>query len=180
MIPALLAQIGLPLLVKLVGGALDKIDSPVARTAADALKGVGAAIDTKTITPEQLAEGNRHIEKLAELDSGDYRETIREVNATIRKESESDDSYVRRMRPTFGYVMAATWGLQMTAIAYIIVFKPEFAKEIGGALADLTVIWSVGLSVLGVYVYKRSADKAREAGAPGALERLAGIFGGKK
>jgi hypothetical protein len=180
MLPALLAKIGLPLLVNVVGSVLGKIDNPVAKAAGDAVKAAGVAIDRGEISPEQIAEANRHIEKVAELDSGDYRETIREVNATIREEAKSDDAYVRRMRPTFGYVMAVTWGLQMTAIAWTIVVEPQYAKEVGDSLAALTVIWSVGLSVLGVYVWKRSAEKAADAGTPGALETLANVFGRKK
>jgi hypothetical protein len=180
MLPAILAKIGLPLLVNVVGGMLGRIDNPVAKAASEAVKAAGTAIDRGEITPEQVAEANRHVEKMAEIESGDYRDTIREVNATIRTEAQSEDAYVRRMRPTFGYVMAATWGLQMGAIAYTIVFEPQFVKEVGESLAALTVIWSVGLSVLGVYVWKRSADKAGEAGAPGALEALAGIFVKKK
>ena len=180
MIPALLAQVGLPVLVRLVSGALGKIDNPVAKTAAGALADVGEAIGTKTISPEQVAEANRHVESLAKLESEDYRETIREVNATMRAEATSEDAYVRRMRPTFGYIMAVTWGLQMSAIAYTIIAEPQFVKEVGEALAALTVIWSVGLSVLGVYVWKRSSEKAAEAGAPSALESLANVFGKRK
>jgi hypothetical protein len=180
MLPAILAKIGLPILIDAVGGMLSRIDNPAAKAASQAVGAVGAAIGKGEITPEQIAEANRHVEKMAELESGDYRDTIKEVNATIRAESQSDDPYVRRMRPTFGYVMAATWGLQMGAIAYTIVFEPQFVKEVGDALAALTVIWSVGLSVLGVYVWKRSAEKASEAGAPSALETLAGVFGKRK
>jgi len=67
-IPALLAQIGLPLLVKAVGGALEKIDHPVAKAATSAMNAVDAAIVSKSITPEHLAEANRHTERMTELD----------------------------------------------------------------------------------------------------------------
>jgi hypothetical protein len=170
MIPALLAQIGLPFLVKVIRGAIDKIDHPAAKTAAGALGDVVAAIDAKTISPEQIAETNRHVEAIAGIESGDYRETIREVNATIRAEAASEDAYVRRMRPTFGYVMAATWAAQMAAVAWIIVAQPKDAGPVIEALGALSLMWSVGLSVLGVYVYKRSADKALAAGQePGSV-----------
>jgi hypothetical protein len=182
MIPALLAQLGLPLLVKVVGGALGKIDNPVAKTAAGALADVGEAISVKGIDPAQVAEANRHVETMAALDSEDYRETIREVNATIRAEAGSEDPYVRRMRPTFGYVMAATWALQMAAVAWVIVAAPKDAAQVVEALGALSLMWSVGLSVLGVYVYKRSADKAIAAGQePGsAIAALAERLGGKR
>jgi hypothetical protein len=177
MIPALLAQLGLPVLVKLVGGALKHIDNPVAKTAAGALSEVAQAIDAAKLDPVQVAEANRHLEKLAKLESDDYRETIREVNATIRAESASEDPYVRRMRPTFGYVMAATWAAQMTAVAWVVVAAPRDAAPVIEALGALSMMWSVGLSVLGVYVYKRSADKALGAGqAPESLiEKLQSV-----
>jgi hypothetical protein len=158
MLPALLAQVGLPLLVRLVGGALAKVDHPAAKAASDALAGV------ETLPPERIAEANRHIEALARIDSDDYRETVREVNASLRAEAASEDRYVRRMRPTFGYVMAATWAAQMGAVAWVVVTKPQDAAAVIEALGALSVVWSVGLSVLGVYFFKRSADKALAAG----------------
>ncbi len=169
MIPALIAQIGLPLLAKLVGGALSRIDHPAAKEAAQALEAAGASLG-----PEQVAEANRHLETLARLDSDEDRETLREVNASLRAEVASEDAYVRRMRPTFGYVMAASWAAQMGAVAWIVVREPAEAAAVIEALGALSVMWSVGLSVLGVYVYKRSADKALAAGVPvpGLIERL--------
>ncbi len=158
MLPALLAQIGLPLLVRLVGGALARIEHPAAKAASEAL----AAVDT--IPPERVAEANRHLEALARIDSDEDRETIREVNASLRAEAASEDRYVRRMRPTFGYVMAATWAAQMGAVAWVVVASPRDAAAVIEALGALSVVWSVGRSVLGVYVFKRSADKALAAG----------------
>jgi steroid 5-alpha reductase family enzyme len=74
-----------------------------------------------------------------------------------------EDAYVRRMRPTFGYVMALTWLAQMGAIAWVIVADPVQANLIITAMTSLGTIWSVGLSVLGIYVYKRSEDKRASA-----------------
>jgi hypothetical protein len=70
-----------------------------------------------------------------------------------------EDAYITRMRPTFGYVMALTWLVQMSAIAWVIVADPVQANLIITAMTSLGTIWSVGLSVLGIYVYKRSEDK---------------------
>ena len=169
MIPALIAQIGLPLLAKLVGGALAQVDHPAAREAARTLAAAGEGL-----SPEQVAEANRHLEALAKAESEETRETLREVNASLRAEAASEDAYVRRMRPTFGYVMAATWAAQMGAVAWVVVRAPAEAAAVIEALGALSVVWSVGLSVLGVYVYKRSADKALSAGMPaaGLVERL--------
>ena len=159
MIPALLARIGLPVLIRAVSEGLDRIENPVARTAASALKDAGAAVQAGVIAPEAVAEANRHVERLAEL-SGDVEKTaLGEINRSLRAEAASDDPYVRRMRPTFGYVMALSWSAQMGALAWVIVTDPARAGAVIEAMASLGTIWTVGLSVLGIYVYRRSGEK---------------------
>ena len=63
------------------------------------------------------------------------------------------------MRPTFGYLMALTWAAQMLGLAYVIIFDTQRAASILESMASLSAIWADGLSVLGIYVYKRSEDK---------------------
>jgi len=172
MLPLLLAQVGIPLLARVVGGALGRVDNPIAKAASDALGQVDAAIGQGTLDPAALKEANRHVERLAEAEARRDQTWLKEVNATIRAEVASDDPYVRRMRPTFGYVMALTWGAQMGAIAYVIVAEPESAGAVVAAMASLGTIWTVGLSVLGIYVYKRSQEEQGNADA-GLLGRLA-------
>jgi hypothetical protein len=77
----------------------------------------------------------------------------------MRAEIKSEDAYIRRMRPTFGYVMALRWAAQMLGVAYIMIFKTNDAIIVINAIESLGTIWAVALSVLGVYVYKRSEDK---------------------
>jgi hypothetical protein len=91
---------------------------------------------------------------------------LSEINATIRTELTSGDAYVRRMRPTWGYAMCVAFTTQMLAVTYSIIIEPQYTAEIVTALGSLSIIWSVGLSVLGVYVWKRSDEK--QANAPGA------------
>lgn len=159
MISALLAQVGLPLLVKTVGSALSGSSNAVAKAAGDALKGVEGEIESGRLAGEDLAEANRHIEAMAELDAETDRAWLSQVNRTIRAEVASEDPYVRRMRPTFGYVVAVTWAAQMGAVAYVIATDPAAAGAVVSALGSLGTIWTVGLSVLGIYVYKRSQEK---------------------
>lgn len=166
MIPALLASIGLPLLTKAVGGALSLIDHPAAKTAADALSVVGEAVSAKEITPEQVAEANRHVERMAELDSTEAREALAQVNQTMRTEVQSEDWYVRRWRPTFGYAVALTWTATMCAIAWSIIAEPTQAATIITALVNTSPIWGIALGVLGISVVKRSHDKALAGGEP--------------
>ena len=106
-----------------------------------------------------MREINRHAETLAALKSEEYRTQISEINQSLRSEVASDDPYVRRMRPTFGYLMAFTWAAQMLALAWVILEDPHQVPLVLEGFESLGLIWTVGLSVLGMYVYKRSEDK---------------------
>jgi len=159
MLATIIGKLGLPLLVTLIGGALGRINNPVAQSAADALNGFEGALANGAITAEQLAEANRHAEEMAKVKAKEYETALTEINQSIRAEAGSDDAYVRRMRPTFGYLMAITWAAQMLGIAYVMIFKAENFAIILQGMEGLTTIWAVGLSVLGIYVYKRSEEK---------------------
>lgn len=159
MLETILTRIGLPVLINIVGEALGYVDNPVTKIAADALKQVDDALKTGGLSQEQLSEANRHIERLAELKSKEYEAAIAQVNESLRAEIISQDKYVRRMRPTFGYLMAFTWAAQMFGVAYVIIFNTDKAGVVMASMGSLSAIWAVGLSVLGIYVYKRSEDK---------------------
>lgn len=176
MLPAILSQIGLPFLIKTMSTTLQKMSSPVAQKAGEALAKVDEAVARGAITPEQLKEANRHIETMAAMESAEFKTLIEQVNSSLRAEITSDDPYVRRMRPTFGYIMAATWAAQMLAIAVVMIDSPKDAAQIMAGLANLSTIWTVGLSVLGVYVYQRSREKR---GAQDVGLSLTGFLGGK-
>ncbi len=163
MVSAFLSNIGLPVLIAIVAGALGVLDNPAAKKASQALNDVATLISSGGITPEQLAEANRHTEKMASMEIEGYEQALSEINQSLRAEIASNDFYVRRMRPTFGYLMAATWAAQMFGIAYVIIFDTDKAGVVMAAMGNLSAIWAVGLSVLGIYVYKRSDEKL---GAP--------------
>lgn len=157
--PAVLASIGIPVLIKIVKKALGKMDNSIAKGAAEALEAVDEAIAQGGISIDELKEANRHIEAMAETQSQEFQTVIRQVNESLRAEVASTDKYVRRMRPTFGYIMAFTWAAQMLSIAFVILDDPKEAGAVMNGMADLSAIWTVGLSVLGIYVYKRSHEK---------------------
>lgn len=159
MLSTLITKIGIPALVTILAEALGRVDNPVTKGAAKALGEVDAAIRSGGVSLEQLSEVNRHAEAIAAANSEEYKAAMEQVNTSLRAEIASEDKYVRRMRPTFGYLMAITWAAQMLAIAYVIVFETAQAGVVMGAMASLSAIWAVGLSVLGIYVYKRSEDK---------------------
>lgn len=164
MLETILGRLGLPFLMSIVGSALGKIDNPVAQNAAKALSETQnaittGAITTGAITPEARAEANRHIETMEGISQKERSEVLAQVNESLRFEVGSTDLYVRRMRPTFGYLMALTWTAQMLAIAYVIVFDTSRAAVVLQAVESLSTIWCIALSVLGLYVYKRSDEK---------------------
>jgi hypothetical protein len=59
-----------------------------------------------------------------------------------------------------------TWAAQMLAIAYVITFETEKSAFVITAMSNLSVIWGMGLSVLGIYVYKRSEEKKNSSAGP--------------
>ncbi|MAM33539.1 MAG: ribokinase [Micavibrio sp.] len=159
MVAGILAQVGIPVLVNAVKEALSHVDNPVARGASEALEQLDDAVKRGQVTPEQMQEANRHIEKMAELEAQERENAISQINESLRAEVASSDPYVRRMRPTFGYLIAITWAAQMLALAWVIIYETESASLVIEAMESLGTIWAVGLSVLGIYVYKRSEDK---------------------
>jgi hypothetical protein len=154
-----LIQMGLPALISGLAAIFGQVKHPAAQGASAALGSVSDALAKGQIKPEQLGEMNRHLETLAQMESDERKTAIAEVNASLRAEVTSADPYVRRMRPTFGYLIAITWTAQMLAIAYVIAFNTGQAALVIDAMASLATIWAVGLSVLGIYVYQRSEEK---------------------
>jgi len=149
-IPTALAQIGIPALLEMIGKGLESTNSPLAKQAGSVVKSAGDMISGGKMSIDELKEAHRHDKDKTQ---------IMQINESLRTEAASNDWYVRRMRPTFGYIMAITWGAQMLALAYTVVFEPAQAGAILNGMESLGLIWSVGLSVLGIYVYKRSEEK---------------------
>ncbi|MGB1360812.1 MAG: 3TM-type holin [Alphaproteobacteria bacterium] len=147
MLENILLKTGLPVLINIVKDSLINSDDKIAKSAGEALAKVTTAPDDKNIS-KSLAKISKH--------NGDK---IKYINQSIVQEINSNDKYVRRMRPTFGYIMAVSWFIQMIVISISVFNDPATAGEIIRSYAELSMMWSVGLSVLGVYVYKRSNEK---------------------
>ncbi|PCJ88589.1 MAG: hypothetical protein COA54_02405 [Thiotrichaceae bacterium] len=91
------------------------------------------------------------------------------INATMRVEVQSDDKFKSYWRPTFGYIMAFSWGAMMFAIIYAIIKTPKEASLIINSFSALGMMWSVGLGVLGIQISARSKDKQAVNGNAPAL-----------
>ncbi len=110
-----------------------------------------------------------------------------EVNKTMRVEAKSDDPFVRRWRPFFGYTVAGTWALQFLTLLGCFAWATWMSANnnadsgkvvFDGAVAFIQaslVMWSVALPILGVSIHSRSKDKARANGVEpkGILHTLA-------
>lgn len=183
----------LPIVTALVSAApalIGLFDSPDDRTVSKAVKvasdvaqevtgkgGDGEALRALQEDPELLFEYQRQTAHRAIVLYQEETKRLQTVNETIRAEVASRDPYVRRMRPTMGYALILSWTLTMAAIVYTIVTDPAAASAVIVALADLSVMWSVALSVLGLYVYKRSEDKKPSTGpGTGIVGKIAGSF----
>lgn len=97
---------------------------------------------------------------------------LQDTNKTFRAELASNDPYVRRWRPTFGYIVAVTWALQTGVIVVAVVTATTISPSNGATILNglstlmnnLTWMWGIALAVLGVNVASRSKDKQVAAG----------------
>lgn len=98
------------------------------------------------------------------------------VNETMRVEYSNQDGYVRRMRPTYGYVGAYCIALMFTTITVVMMWKGvDDAVKMIKAYSKMEWIIVALLAVIGVYVKKRSDDKKPPVmGLLGALAQRVG------
>jgi uncharacterized membrane protein YdfJ with MMPL/SSD domain len=159
-----LAKLGLPLLMNVVSDGLGKVNHPAAKAASKALVTVKEAVSNGDISSEQVAEANRHTEQILKTEAERDTSFMSEVNQTMRSESASNDNFTKRWRPFFGYIVALTWGAQMLALSWSIIFDPRNAPQILAGVGALSAMWGIALAVLGVSVHRRSHDKQVAAG----------------
>lgn len=114
-------------------------------------------------------------------------EQLKIVNETMRTESNSNDGFVRRWRPFYGYAVALSWAIQM--IGFTVIFgvtalsNPENLANVVQQFAllsgSLVTLWGIALAVLGVSVHKRSLDKKVDLGDKEKKSALYMLTGGK-
>lgn len=174
-----------PALIGLFDSNDDSTVSKVAKVASDVAKAVtgkdddGDALQALQSNPELLLEYQRQTAEKAISLYQEETKRLQAINETIRVEVASSDPYVRRMRPTMGYALILSWTMTMAAVVYTIIDDPGAASSVIVALADLSIMWSVALSVLGLYVYKRSEEKTAPQGGLGVLGKIAGRIMGR-
>ncbi|MCG9624181.1 holin family protein [Vibrio mediterranei] len=112
----------------------------------------------------------------SKIESEERKLAITTQAATQQAELASNDAYVRRWRPTFGYAMCLAWSLLFFGLAFAVVFHPEQAASVVNSVVALTPLFSVALAVLGISIHKRSQDKqvaqgTKPAGFIGSLRQ---------
>ncbi|MGF1761360.1 holin family protein [Photobacterium sagamiensis] len=164
-----------PMIGTLIGGP---VGGTVGGLVASALgvENTPEAIETElTVNPACLVkltelefEHERELKQLAfrhaELESEERKLSLTQQHATMQAELASNDPYVRRWRPTFGYAMCLAWSLLFFGLAFAMVFYPKQAAEVVNSVVALTPLFSVALAVLGINIHKRSLDKQVVAG----------------
>lgn len=157
----------------------------------DSILSIGTKVIDRVI-PDPVQKEKAKLEFLKLAQEGEFKETEQqlqaqsEVNQTIRTEAQSDDKFVRRWRPFFGYCLSISWCLMFIFIivvgSYAIIYDPAQAVTIitalGSLLSAVSLMWSVALAVLGVYIKKRSDDKKTAANlqTPGLIESIKGLI----
>ncbi len=174
-----------------VGGIVAKaaplVGSMLGGPAGGAVGGLVAKVLGTDATPDAIGEALKAdpaaLERVRKLEMENEQELTRmhleaetsrltQVNKTMRAEAASNDGYVRRWRPTFGYAVALAWVVQafgiIGACLYAAIASPAEAgpiiNAVGNMVSALGMQWAVALSVLGVNVAKRSQDKQVAAG----------------
>lgn len=109
----------------------------------------------------------------AEMESAERKLVITEQHKLMVAELKSDDAYVRRWRPTFGYAVCLAWSSLFFGICLLMIIHPQYTEQAFDGAAKLTGLFSVALTVLGLNIHKRSQDKQISAGITPA-----GVFGG--
>lgn len=191
----ILSLIGGPL-GRLIGGERgEQIANAVVGTA-QRVTGVAspdAALDALRQDPAMVAKLQSELIGLERDELAAETERLRTVNATMQAEAASADPYVRRWRPTWGYVTAYAWAAQVGATvlaviaAAILAIMGDAAKgatlltAVSGLWEASFASWGIALTVLGLQVHARSRDKAAGAGqAPaGILQSLAAGLGNR-
>lgn len=187
-----IAEIGAPLLGTLLGGPAGGI---LGGLVSHALGGDGspdpaklsALIDQNPehakIVLQKLQNDNS--EYLAELQALQTQAT--QTGQTMRVEYGSTDAYVRRWRPTWGYVSAGAWALEAMAIFAAVIIaaviglqgKVDVATKILSGVTTLVyalaALWSIALAVLGVNIVQRSKDKRSQTGQPSEPSLMAAL-----
>lgn len=151
----------------------------------DAEKTAGKVVDiAKTVTglsdPDeavQAAVKDPALLKQIEVQAHEYRleqlkaETlvVKEVNATMRAETQSEDPWSRRWRPFWGFVSAVAFGLVALAISGVLVMMAwqdtaSFIAQLPAVVSSMAALFGIPAAILGVASWHRGKMQRIKAG----------------
>lgn len=123
-----------------------------------------ALIKIKQLESEERIQLKELLFKHAQLESEERKLALVQQHTTMQAEIASNDPWVRRWRPTFGYSVCLAWSLLFFGLAFAMVVHPEQASSLVTSAVALTPLFGIALSVLGISIHKRSVDKQVSAG----------------
>lgn len=91
-------------------------------------------------------------------------DTFTASEAVALRDSQSTSAYVRRWRPTLGYVAAACFGLKSLIIAYAVVLRPEVIGSLSELMTASLPLWTMLFAVVGAGAVGRSFEKTKHGG----------------
>ena len=118
-----------------------------------------------------------HEEALTRMTLENETARATETQKTMRAEIGSEDAFVRRARPMFLYVAAFSVFVEVIIALVVVLLQPAQIATLTTLFSALATPQSIALAACGIYLKKRSDDKAIAAGAPPAQGLLAGLIG---
>lgn len=123
-----------------------------------------ALIKLKQLESDERIQLKELAFKHANIESEERKLSVVQQHATMQAEIASNDPWVRRWRPTFGYSVCLAWSLLFFGLAFTMIFNPKEAADLVNSIVALTPLFGIALSVLGISIHKRSVDKQVSAG----------------
>lgn len=141
-----------------VNGALKKDY----RSAEEAIDGINEALGDSDKSSDLRKAVDAHRWELEQAVAA--TSAMRDVNATMRLELQSEDWFVRRARPAIIWSMALQGFCFVALFIAALLFSPEWVAPVGQGLGSAWPLFAVQAGVAGVYIAKRTRDKEIAAG----------------
>lgn len=166
----------------LIANGLPLLGGAIAGPAGAKVGGMIAGVLGVKSTPKDIASGLKNptsaiMAKLREIELKNEHELrtltlqaemvgVQQANISMRREVLSNDAYVRRMRPTFGYIVAFSLLLQVLVAIYAVLWNIDALAHLTTTFQALSMPQTAAMAVIGVYTKKRSDEKAMTMGVP--------------
>lgn len=118
--------------------------------------------NSKEVVGLSSAENTRIALAQLENDKAEYSDDAAvfiETQKTYRQELATGSPYARNWRPTLGYIIAITFGIQMLSMTWAIIAEPELSAGIISSFGVLFPMWIMGFAAMGINIKSRSNDK---------------------